>query len=462
MISSIRALNREYKEYFLEQDELVKGHLKFLEGFLIENNCTFKGIAMPTLLKPNFISPGQSELLMRGVELMSRALTKFIALYYTDNRVKEIMGFTEREMELFRIEPGYSNPLVVSRLDAFLANKSLKFLEFNCDSPAGIAYADILEEGFRELFRSYPFLEKYQIHYARRQDILLKSLLECYREFRVSHRNLPEKPVIAIVDWSDVSTYSEFELHQKYFNSFGLETVIASPRDFVIRNGKAIAGGQVVHLVYKRVITRELVSRWEETGTFVEAVRAGLVCCCNSFRSFIVGNKKVLSVITDPRFSSVFTVNELQLIKKTIPWTEVLADKRVKYYGREVELKSFIPDNKDGLVLKPSNKYGGKDVYIGRETTQAVWEEIMNTHLEDQIWIVQKYVDIPTDEFPEISDTVNFKSKYVNINPYAISGKYSGTITRVSDSQVINVSAGGGLVPTLKTSPVAVKSNGYR
>ena len=39
--------------------------------------------------------------------------------------------------------------------------------------------------------------------------------------------------------------------------------------------------------------------------------------------------------------------------------------------------------------------------------------------------------------------------KYVNINPYALLEKYAGTISRVSDARVINVSAGGGLVPTL-------------
>jgi len=271
---------------------------------------------------------------------------------------------------------------------------------------------------------------------------------------RNTRQQLPEIPVVAIVDWTDVSTYSEFELHQQYFRNHGIETIIATPQEFSIRNGKALVGGQEVHLIYKRVITRELVARWEQVGTFVEAIREGLVCCCNSFRSFIVGNKKVLSVITDQRFNSIFTEAEKQLIKDTIPWTRVLADSTVNFYGKEVKLKSFVPEHKDLLVLKPSNKYGGKDVYIGQETPQSTWEEIMNKHIENEIWVVQEFVDIPTDLYPEISDSVRFKSKYVNINPYALNGNYSGTITRVSDSQVINVSAGGGLVPTLTASRV--------
>jgi uncharacterized circularly permuted ATP-grasp superfamily protein len=449
MTTSILLLNQLYQDYFLKNIGQAKEHNMFLERYLVEHNCTFKGAAMPTLLKPNFISQRQTTLLKDCVERMGRALTKFIALYLSENQVREIMGFSEKEHELFCIEPGYSNPLVVSRLDAFLNGYSIKFLEFNCDSPAGIAYSDIQERGFRELFRMYPFLKKYCIEYMDRQQILLSSLLDCYAEFRTNHKQLPEKPVVAIVDWANVSTYSEFELHQKYFREKGIETIIATPQEFSIRNGKALAGGQEVHLVYKRVITRELVKHWEEVGNFIEAIRDGLVCCCNSFRSFVVGNKKVLSVITDQRFNSIFTETEKQLIKETIPWTRILSDSKVIYQGREVDLKSFVPEFKDLLVLKPSNKYGGKDVYIGQETSQSIWEKIMNEHMADSMWVVQEFVDIPTGHYPEISKTVSFKKKYVNINPFALNGKYCGTITRVSNSQVINVSAGGGLVPTL-------------
>jgi len=77
----------------------------------------------------------------------------------------------------------------------------------------------------------------------------------------------------------------------------------------------------------------------------------------------------------------------------------------------------------------------------------------MQRHIEGENWVVQEYVHIPRGDFPEIGEQVRFRGKYVNINPYVLRGKYSGTITRVSDSQVINVSAGGGLVPTMTVYP---------
>ena len=450
MLEQIRDLNESYLEHLQKSGELASEQLASLKSFLTRKQCTFKGEPMPTLLKPNFVSERQSEILIHAVETMSRALNKFILLYMENEQVRNIMKFSDREYELFSIDPGYSKPLVISRLDAFLQDHSLKFLEFNCDSPAGIAYADVLEDGFRELFKVYPFLENWEIGFTRRQDLLLSSLLECYREFKAKSESLPDRPVIAIVDWDDVSTYSEFGLHEKHFRENGYETLICSPMKFSIKDGKAYARDREVHLIYRRVITRELLNRWEEVNDFVQSIKDGLVCCCNSFRSYIVGNKKVLSVITDPRFQTIYSDDELDLIRKTIPWTKILADTEVLFGEREVRLREFTRYHKDLLVLKPANMYGGKDVYLGQETEQKVWENILEEHIGDESWVVQLYIDIPRDLFPEIDRPATIKEKYVNINPFALLNQYSGTITRVSDSPVINVSAGGGLVPTLR------------
>jgi uncharacterized circularly permuted ATP-grasp superfamily protein len=452
-LPDISDLNKAYLLALEKHRTDPVSQLLLLNNFLTENNCTFKGQPMPTLLKPNFVSNKQLQLLEQTVEVMSAALDKFITLYMGSEEVRHIMKFSALENELFRIEPGYRKPLVISRLDAFLNGYTVKFLEFNCDSPAGIAYADILEEGFRELFRKYPLFDSWKVTYTMRQDLLLRSLLRCYAEYRSHSRHLPEKPVIAIVDWEGVSTYSEFQLLEKHFSGKGYKTLICSPQQFSIKNGRATVHGEEVHLVYRRVITRELIQKREQVAEFVQCMKEGLVCCCNSFRSYIVGNKKVLSLISNPRFQEIFSSKELKMINRTVPWTEILADNAIIFRDKRVYLRDFITENKDILVLKPANMYGGKNVYIGPETDQETWVGIMNQHIGDESWVVQEYVEIPTDIYPEIGEGISFKRKNVNINPFALLGKYSGTITRVSDSAVINVSAGGGLVPTLGADP---------
>jgi hypothetical protein len=153
MLDPVWKLNRSYLDHLRKNPERSSLQLRQLRRFLVARKCTFRGKPMPTLLKPNFISPKQNSILVRNVEKMSVILDKFVRYYLSNHEVREIMKFPEKENELFSIEPGYDNPIVISRLDAFLNEYSVKFLEFNCDSPAGIAYSDVLEEGFNELFR---------------------------------------------------------------------------------------------------------------------------------------------------------------------------------------------------------------------------------------------------------------------------------------------------------------------
>ena len=449
MIDQMANLNLSYLVELSKQGSKASSQYENLLQFLIRERCTFKGEPMPTLLKPNFISPKQSRQLQYTVEKISSALNKFIGLYLKNQQVRELMKFTTAEDELFFIEPHYSIPLVITRLDAFMNDYEVKFLEFNCDSPAGTAYSDVLEDGFREILNNYAFLNSWKIEFINRQERFFQALLNCYKEFRQTYPQFPEKPTVAIVDWEEVSTASEFVLLKEFFESKGVSTLITSPQKFQINGNNMVVEGKPIHLIYRRVITRELIQKLDEVQNFLQGVKDGLACMCNPFRSYIVGNKKVLALLTDDRFQDIYDREELEVIRKAIPWTKILADMKASYDGYMVNLHDFISDNKDNLVLKPANSYGGKDVFLGRETDQATWDNVINQNIASEDWVVQQYVDIPEEFFPEINETINMKLKKVNINPFAFAGKYGGTISRVSDKSIINVSAGGGLVPTM-------------
>jgi hypothetical protein len=59
-------------------------------------------------------------------------------------------------------------------------------------------------------------------------------------------------------------------------------------------------------------------------------------------------------------------------------------------------------------------------------------------------------VPVPEEMFPTVEDGhVQMRRKRFNSNPFGIGGRYAGMITRISDRAVINVSAGGGLLPSV-------------
>jgi len=449
LIDQMANLNLSLLVELARDDSHAPVQYENLRRYLRSRRCTFSGEPMPTFLKPYFITPQQNDQLRHTVETISNALNKFIKLYLENAEIRELMNFSPAENELFAIEPHYSFSLVISRLDAFLNDYEVKFLEFNCDSPAGTAYSDVLEEGFKEILQEYPLLDQWNIDYINRQEHLFQSILECYRQFREAHPQFPEKPTVAIVDWEDLPTADEFQLLKEYFQLKGLKALVTSPQKFKVEGGCLLAEGEPVHLIYRRVITRELVEQLDQVQDFVQGVKERLACMCNPFRSFIVGNKKVLDLMTDPRFQGIYDAREREMIRETIPWTKILADTKVPYNGELVDLYRFTAENKDKLVLKAASSYGGKDVVLGRETDKTSWQRVIDQHIEARDWIVQEYVNIPQDIFPEINEGVGLKLKKVNINPFAFTGRYGGTITRVSDRSIINVSAGGGIVPTM-------------
>jgi hypothetical protein len=63
--------------------------------------------------------------------------------------------------------------------------------------------------------------------------------------------------------------------------------------------------------------------------------------------------------------------------------------------------------------------------------------------------VVQERVPIPEEPFPIFEGgALDFVSLKVNVNPFYVAGQTVGAVTRASRSSVINVSAGGGSVPT--------------
>jgi hypothetical protein len=87
-------------------------------------------------------------------------------------------------------------------------------------------------------------------------------------------------------------------------------------------------------------------------------------------------------------------------------------------------------------------------VFVGDETEPAAWEKAVLGVLGAP-WVVQERVSIPEEPFPVFDGgTLGFADLKVNTNPFYVRGAKSGAVTRCSRSSVINVSAGGGSIPT--------------
>jgi hypothetical protein len=174
------------------------------------------------------------------------------------------------------------------------------------------------------------------------------------------------------------------------------------------------------------------------------------VALVNPFRARVANNKKLFALLDDPRFAHLVGRQEREVVEAAIPWTRVLRDGRVGYGEWVVDLLEFASDNRERLVMKPASDYGGNQVVLGVESDQAAWDAAIEAHTRDDDFVVQEYLPVPEEMFPIVEEGhVEMRLKRFNINPFGIGGRYAGMITRISDRAVINVSAGGGLLPSV-------------
>jgi hypothetical protein len=318
--------------------------------------------------------------------------------------------------------------------------------EYNAETPAGAGYNDALVACFADLPIMRAFGRRYEALPLLARHGVLHVLLDAYHEWS-GRRDVPR---VAIVDWPEVPTRSEFVLFQEYLGAIGIEAVIADPGELELRGGRLYAEGGPVDLVYKRVLLAELVERCGVDTPLLQAVAARAVCMVNPPRCKILHKKASLAVLSDERNQSLFVAEERETIAAHIPWTRVMEERRTEHEGKAVDLVPFVLASRDRLVLKPNDDYGGAGIVLGWETDSAEWERGVANALASP-YIVQERVAIPSEPYPSLVDgRAVFADRMMDTAPFVCHGDYAeGCLTRLSTAALLNVTAGGGsTIPT--------------
>ncbi|MBY0515218.1 MAG: hypothetical protein K2P78_15095 [Gemmataceae bacterium] len=406
-----------------------------------------------TVLRPRFLSPRQYRFLHDRVKVLLPAFQAVYDRALADPAFRHQFRLRDWEDDLLAIDPGYRDPSPTSRFDSFFTSEDqLLFTEFNTETPAGAGYSDSLARLFYNLPVFQEFEREFIVWPVLNRPGVLHALTDAFRQWQ-GHTSEP--PRVAILDWREVPTFSEFVLFYDYFRAMGIEARIVDPRDVEYSDGKLSAGGWPITLIYKRVLISELVERGGPDHPVIRAVRDRAVCMVNSFRCKVLFKKASLAVLSDERNAGLFTADQRAAIGAHIPWTRVLEDRRTTIDGGEVDLVPFTLANRDRLVLKPNDDYGGKGIVLGWTVDQPVWEAAVRVALADP-HVVQQRIALPSEAYPSFENgTLHVLDRLLDTNPYVAFGSYMhGCLTRISTDPLVNVTAGGGsTVPTFVVEP---------
>jgi uncharacterized circularly permuted ATP-grasp superfamily protein len=128
-----------------------------------------------------------------------------------------------------------------------------------------------------------------------------------------------------------------------------------------------------------------------------------------------------------------------------VPWTRVVEQRKTLHRGNTIDLVPWIAENREWLVLKPNDDYGGRGIVLGWTVDQETWDAALKTAL-DTPYVVQERIVLPRETFPSVVDgRVLFIDRMLDLAPFISHGtQVDGCLTRLSTDPLLNVTAGGG------------------
>jgi hypothetical protein len=404
-------------------------------------------------LRPFFLDAADEARVRSAAETIAAIGERVVTAAMAQPELLRRVRLTEAETRLARIDPGYGRASTTSRLDAFLLPDSLTFAEYNAESPAGLAYAENLGEVFDGLDVMARFRERFEASYFRLSTHLLDALLASYADW--GGRASP--PTILITDFREVPTWSEFLILKDRFEARGIPTVVADPRELTFDGTALVAEGRRIDMVYRRVLVNDVIARADDCRVLIDAIASGTVCMANALRCKIPHKKAFFALLTDEQYGRLFSPEERGIAARHVPWTRLVAEGRTTRNGASIDLISHIRKERQDLVLKPNDEYGGAGVTLGWEADERSWDATLSRALggDDGAWVVQEKIHVRREPFPRFApgEGAHISDMLVDCAPYLFRGKLAGFLTRLSASGLANVTSGGGQVPSFVVGP---------
>jgi hypothetical protein len=256
-------------------------------------------------------------------------------------------------------------------------------------------------------------------------------------EFR-AQRPGDELRSVAIVDEDPHAQYlsPEFELFQRMFAAHGIEALIADPRDFALIDGKLLAAGRQIDVVYNRLTDFYLQSA--SSVTLRKACESGAaVFTPGPSVHALYANKKNLTILSDVEALRAMgaSAGAIAVLSAAVPRTvSVCAENADELWA-----------TRRRLFFKPVWGFGSRGTYKGAKLTKKTWASILHADYVAQELIAPSERMLVTD-----GASRSFK---VDIRCYAYRGKIQLLGARMYQGQTTNFRTDGGGLAAVFTTP---------
>ena len=200
-------------------------------------------------------------------------------------------------------------------------------------------------------------------------------------------------PVVALLEGpGGLANYaSHWNTFRDVMKRSGLDFHVAEVGDVRERGGRLELFGNPIDVIL-RCFTVEEIMADPDGEALVEPIfrahREGSVVLFTPMESNLFANKGCLALLSDPRWQSSFSPDELALVDRVLPWTRSL---KTQSAVDGQDLLAYCIQEREELILKPNGYYGGVGVVPGWETSAADWQRALSVGVAEGS-IVQKRI----------------------------------------------------------------------
>jgi hypothetical protein len=428
-----------------------------LQARMRQLHLTESGRILTPILRPHFILRRQFEALTRASAQLSEILERMAAIVFASPPLMSRLQMLPAEKMLAAIPCGAARFSMASAVEANAGDAASKngpviLQGLDVCKPAGLAYANLLADLFLELPILNEFKrDRYKVSKLGDPKMLLKAIQIAWREFDGGR----SKPAIAIVEMKREpgASLSEGHLLAEALHQQGANVRVVAPELLQYSGGKLCSGEFRIDVVFRRVLIRELLSRFELSHPLLEAYRQQSVCMINNFRCEFAQRRSFFDLLTDETVTVKLPAADRKLIRTAIPWTRILSARKTMYFDQIIDLLEFTLQHREDLTLLPLEDGTDQRIYIGKAMNSAAWDRAVRQALRTP-YVVQKRPVAHTELFPVFQyGELKMKIAEVTVHPHLINGQ-------MNDASAILHSCAEGSAAQLAVAPVLLLEEG--
>ncbi len=419
----------EYKQEIENHVEENQEAALKVKDYLEHSSVAYHGRCVHTLHIPKVFTKDVIDVYRSIVTTTYGIFEKVIREYLTNAEYRKLFPFSEKLEELILIPNLYQSVLPIARFDIFYHEDdgSFQFCEINTDGTSAmnedyvLNMAIDLNPAHQRMKKRYTF-EKFELF-----DSWVDSFMSIYN----SYEKKKEHPYVAIVDFLEHCSITEFEEFERRFQKAGYEVEICEITKLTYQDQTLYSpSGHPIDVIYRRAVTTDVMEHYDEVQDFIDAVKHQDVCLIGSFCTQIIHNKWLFKVLREKETLSFLTKDEQTFVMEHIPATELLDERK--------QTLEIVLGSKDRWIIKPLDSYASRGVFAGTDYSQQEWETIVMRHIGKD-YIYQEYCPpYRTDNIYLVDSDAKFKP-YTNMSGlFVYDGAFAGIYSRLSDGGIIS------------------------